>query len=75
MKNLLRSILKLYNLLVWEKKYRAYCKTHTKYEFEGYCWVCQKCVEDILSDSDWSSYSDDSYDSEFKYLIYIYMYD
>ena len=24
---------------------------------------------------EWSSYSDDSYDSEFKYLIYIYMYD
>ena len=49
-----------------EKKYCAYCKTHTKHEFEGYCWVCQKCVEDILSDSDSSSYSDDSYDSEFK---------
>ena len=32
-------------------------------------------VEDILSDSDWSSYSDDSYNSEFKYLIYIYKYD
>ena len=42
-----------------EKKYCAYCKTHTKHEFEGYCWVCQKCVEDILSDTDSSSYSDD----------------
>ena len=31
MKNLLRSILKIYNLLVWKKKYCVYCKTHTKH--------------------------------------------
>ena len=72
---MLRRILTIYNLLVWKKNIVLIVKLTKKHEFEGYCWVCQKCVEDILSDSDWSSYSDDIYDSEFKYLIYIYMYD
>lgn len=60
-----------------EKIYCAYCKTHTKHEFEGYCWVCQKCVQDILSDTDSSSYSDDMIVMivSLKSLIYIYMYD
>lgn len=57
-----------------EKKYCAYCKTHTKHEFEGYCWVCQKCVEDILSDTDSSSVMIVMIVS-LKSLIYIYMYD